>query len=112
MHVRHGVNRMGKRVHYYFNYSGAEVKAAYAYAAGTNLLDGKAVKGRCVALGAWDVAIVEENGWASGYRPDACCAGRNYIGATIAAHFSSRSDMQGQKTTMYLTDPLFIRSRL
>ena len=26
VHVQHGVNRLGKRVHYYFNYSGAEVK--------------------------------------------------------------------------------------
>ena len=26
VHVQHGVNRLGKRLHYYFNYSGAEVK--------------------------------------------------------------------------------------
>ena len=27
VHVPHGVNRMGKQIHYYFNYSGGEVKA-------------------------------------------------------------------------------------
>ena len=52
---------MGKRVHYYFNYSGAEVKASYAYGAGTNLLDGKSVsKSEDLALAPWDLAIVEE----------------------------------------------------
>ena len=61
VHVQHGVNRMGKRVHYYFNYSAAEAKASYGYGAGTNLLDGKAVaKGAVLTLPAWDLAIVEE----------------------------------------------------
>jgi len=61
VHVRHGVNRMGKRIHYYFNYSGAEVKPAYSHEAGTNLLDGKTVsKNGVLAIGPWDVAIVEE----------------------------------------------------
>jgi beta-galactosidase len=55
------VNRTGKRIHYYFNYSGSDVKANYAYGAGTNLLDGKAVgKGAVLTLAAWDLAIVEE----------------------------------------------------
>jgi beta-galactosidase len=61
VHVQHGVNRLGKRLHYYFNYSGAEVKAPYAYANGTNLLDGKAVKQASIlTLAPWDLAIVEE----------------------------------------------------
>jgi len=61
IHVTHGVNRLGKRLHYYFNYSGAGVKASYAYAAGTNLLDGKPVaKSSELALGPWDLAIIEE----------------------------------------------------
>lgn len=61
VHVTHGVNRMGKQVHYYFNYSAAEVKAGYAYGAGTNLLNGKPVaKADTLALKPWDVAIVEE----------------------------------------------------
>ena len=61
VHVQHGVNRLGKRLHYYFNYSGSEQKATYAYGAGTNLLDGKPVaKGEVLTLGPWDLAIIEE----------------------------------------------------
>jgi beta-galactosidase len=61
VHVQHGVNRMGKRLHYYFNYSASPVQVSYAYAAATNLLSGAAVaKGGQISLGAWDVAILEE----------------------------------------------------
>jgi beta-galactosidase len=61
VHVDHGVNRLGKRLHYYFNYSGAEVKLTYGYAAGTNLLDGKSVaKSAELTLAPWDLAIIEE----------------------------------------------------
>ena len=61
VHLTHGVNRMGKRVHYYFNYSGSEVKASYSYPSGTSLLDGKAVsKSDPVTLSPWDLAIIEE----------------------------------------------------
>jgi len=61
VHIQHGINRLGKHIHYYFNYSGAEVKASYAYGAGTNLLDGKAVaKAAELTLPAWDLAIIEE----------------------------------------------------
>ena len=61
VHTQHGVNRMGKRLHYYFNYSGTEVKASYSYGAGTNLLDGKTVtKGAQLNLPPWDLAIIEE----------------------------------------------------
>jgi beta-galactosidase len=61
IHVQHGVNRMGKRLHYYFNYSATEVKSEYAYGTGTNLLDGKAAaKGQQLTLGPWDLAIIEE----------------------------------------------------
>ena len=62
VHVQHGVNRLGRRIHYYFNYSGAEVKAPYSYGAGTNLLDGKPVANPAeLTLGPWDLAIVEES---------------------------------------------------
>jgi beta-galactosidase len=62
VHVQHGLNRMGKHIHYYFNYSGGDVKAAYSYGPGTNLVDGKAVAhGQDLALAPWDLAIVEEN---------------------------------------------------
>jgi beta-galactosidase len=61
VHVQHGINRLGKHIHYYFNYSGAEVKMSYAYGAGTNLLDGKAAtKAAEFTLPAWDLAIIEE----------------------------------------------------
>ena len=61
VHTQHGVNRMGKRIHYYFNYSASEVEAPYSYAAGTNLLDGKpAAKGSQISLAPWDLAIIEE----------------------------------------------------
>ncbi len=62
VHVQHGVNRLGRRIHYYFNYSGAEVKAPYSYGAGTNLLDDKPVANKAeLTLGPWDLAIVEES---------------------------------------------------
>jgi len=61
VHVQHGVNRLGKHVHYYFNYSGAEAKIRYTYGAGTNLLDGKALAAQAdLALAPWDLAIIEE----------------------------------------------------
>jgi beta-galactosidase len=61
VHVQHGVNRMGKKVHYYFNYSAAPAKANYEYGSGTNLLDGKTVAAHAeLTLAPWDVAIVEE----------------------------------------------------
>ena len=61
VHLTHGVNRMGKRVHYYFNYSAAAVKANYAYSAGVNLLGNKSVAtGDALELAPWDLAIVEE----------------------------------------------------
>ena len=61
VHVQHGVNRLGKRLNYYFNYSAKTVDVSYPYAEGTNLLDGKAVaKAGTMTLGPWDLAIVEE----------------------------------------------------
>jgi len=61
VHVNHGVNRLGRKLHYYFNYSGAAVQATYSYANGTSLLDGKSMaKGAVFALGPWDLAIIEE----------------------------------------------------
>jgi beta-galactosidase len=61
VHVQHGINRLGKHLHYYFNYSGTDVKLSYAYGAGTNLLDGNAVaKATALTLPPWDLAIIEE----------------------------------------------------
>ncbi|HMD85496.1 MAG TPA: beta-galactosidase [Terriglobia bacterium] len=59
--VRHGVNRLGKRVHYYFNYSSEPKSFAYSYGSGKDLLTGTAiVHGQQVNLRPWDVAIMEE----------------------------------------------------
>lgn len=61
IHVQHGINRQGKRVHYYFNYSSSTVQVTYEYAAGTNLLDGQAAGlGQQIPLKPWDLAIIEE----------------------------------------------------
>jgi beta-galactosidase len=62
VHVQHGVNRFGKRLHYYFNYSGNDARLSYTYRPGTNLLDGKPVSTSTdLMLGPWDLAIIEEN---------------------------------------------------
>jgi beta-galactosidase len=61
VHTQQGVNRQGRRLHYYFNYSAAEQKATYGYGPGTSLLDNKPIaKGATLTLGPWDLAIVEE----------------------------------------------------
>jgi beta-galactosidase len=61
VHVQHGVNREGKRIHYYFNYSADEMKFNYSYGDGTGLLRGTArSKGQQISLGPWDLAISEE----------------------------------------------------
>ncbi len=62
IHAQQGVNRFGKRVRYYFNYSGTEVSFRYTDADGVDLLNGKPVAtGAEVSLAPWDQAIVEEN---------------------------------------------------
>jgi beta-galactosidase len=61
IHVQHGINRLGKHIHYYFNYSANEATATYNYAAATNLLDGKSIAhAQQLTLAPWDLAIVEE----------------------------------------------------
>jgi beta-galactosidase len=62
VHEQRGINRQGKRVEYYFNYSGAEVSFRYEHAEGTNLLTGKQVAHDVgITLAPWDVAIIEES---------------------------------------------------
>ena len=62
VHIQHGTNRMGHRVHYYFNYSANPVEVAYEYGAGADLLTGaKAGHGQKLTIPAWDVVIVEES---------------------------------------------------
>jgi beta-galactosidase len=62
VHAQEGINRLGKRVHYYFNYSAASVEFRYEHAGGADLLTGKPVAhDGDMALAPWDVAIVEES---------------------------------------------------
>lgn len=59
--VRHGRNRQGKLLHYYFNFSGQAQSVSYSYRSGTDLLSGSRVEhGQALKLNPWDVAIVEE----------------------------------------------------
>jgi beta-galactosidase len=61
MRIKHGVNRAGKAIHYYFNFSATPQSTAYAYARGTELLANRPVApASTVALEPWGVAIVEE----------------------------------------------------
>ena len=60
--VMHGANRLGKRLHYYFNYSSELKSFAYPYAAGKDLLTGSTIThAKSITLKPWDVAIVEED---------------------------------------------------
>ncbi|MBQ5421850.1 MAG: hypothetical protein IIU26_06430, partial [Clostridium sp.] len=59
--VKRGVNALGRKVTYYLNYSPAEQVTVHAGGAGTELLGGEAVpEGAALAIGAWDLKIVEE----------------------------------------------------
>ena len=59
--VKSGINDLGRRVHYYLNYSGGALTFTYTYAPGTDLLTGKSVgANQRVQIGPWDVVIVEE----------------------------------------------------
>jgi beta-galactosidase len=61
IHAQHGINRMGKHIHYYFNYSADSVKFAYGYGDGTGLIRGtRPSRGQEITLGPWDLAIIEE----------------------------------------------------
>ena len=60
--ARTGVNRFGKTIRYYFNYSGSPATFTYRHKTGTDLLTSRAVKGdETVTLAPWDLVIVEEN---------------------------------------------------
>jgi beta-galactosidase len=59
--VKHGVNRKGKTLHYFLNYSSDSQVSTYSYGGGTDLLTGAGVaKGQSLKLKPWDAAIVEE----------------------------------------------------
>ncbi len=59
--VKHGVNRSGKTVHYYLNYSRAPHAFGYPYASGMDLLTQAAVShSQQVTLKPWDLLLIEE----------------------------------------------------
>jgi beta-galactosidase len=59
--VKHGVDRAGRTVHYYFNFSAEAQNIVYPYAGGTELLaDRPLAPGAALSLDPWGVAIVEE----------------------------------------------------
>jgi beta-galactosidase len=59
--VKHGVNRKGKALHYFLNYSSEPQTFTYSFGAGTDLLAQSAVaQGQSIKLKPWDAAIVEE----------------------------------------------------
>ena len=61
VHAKHGVNRAGHAVHYYFNFSSTVQTVAYPYGAGMELLSERAVaNGATLTLEPWGLAIVEQ----------------------------------------------------
>ena len=61
VHVKHGVNREGKQLHYYLNYSSESQTLTYPYASGQDLLTATPIAAhQSVTLKPWDLAIIEE----------------------------------------------------
>jgi len=61
--ARSGVNKYGRGVHYFLNYSGADKGFVYRHPEAVELLTGKNVgEGDSVVLPAWGVMIMEEGG--------------------------------------------------
>jgi beta-galactosidase len=59
--VKHGVNRSGKMIHYYFNYSSDPQTFLYSWGVGSDLLAQTAVSPeQTITLKSWDLVIVEE----------------------------------------------------
>jgi len=59
--VRHGRNRAGKLLHYYFNFSGEQQTVSYRHGDGLNLLTGVPLRqGQNLKLNPWNLAIISE----------------------------------------------------
>jgi beta-galactosidase len=59
--VKHGLNRKGKALHYYLNYSSDPQTVTYAYGPGADLLTQSAVaRAQSITLKPWDAEIIEE----------------------------------------------------
>ncbi|HXG32696.1 MAG TPA: beta-galactosidase [Bryobacteraceae bacterium] len=60
--VKHGVNRAGRTLHFYLNFSGQSQSLTYPYREGRELLTDRPLsRGAALTLGPWDLAIVEEH---------------------------------------------------
>lgn len=60
--TKHGVNRYGKTIRYYFNYSGAARSFQYPYGGAVNVLTGvKVAAGATIMLHPWDLLVLEED---------------------------------------------------
>lgn len=60
--TKFGVNKQGKTIRYFFNYSDSPKAIKYLYKSGTELLSNQAiVENNAMTLDAWGVKIVEEN---------------------------------------------------
>ena len=61
IHVQHGTNSKGRRLHYLFNYSSSPASFTYQYPAATDLLTTRALpSGGQVSVAPWDLVIAEE----------------------------------------------------
>ncbi len=59
--VKHALTAAGKEVHFYLNYSPSEASFTHTHGAGRELLTGRPVASNApLSVGAWDLAIVEE----------------------------------------------------
>ena len=59
--TKQGLNRKGKLLHYYFNYSGQEQTFPYGHGDGSELFSGSSVtKGKILHLPPWDLVIISE----------------------------------------------------
>ena len=61
--VKHGVNREGDPIHYYFNFSSSAQSVAHPYGGGAELLLNHPVAtGAMLSFAPWDLTIVEQDG--------------------------------------------------
>ncbi len=58
--TKQGVNGLGKRVHYYLNYSSQAQMFNYPYREGTDIMTGRSIRASAIHLSPWDLIIVEE----------------------------------------------------
>ena len=58
--VKQGVNVLGKRIHYYLNYSSAPQAFTYPHGTGTDLLTGRSIGPTPITVSPWDLVVVEE----------------------------------------------------